>query len=139
MATKSVGVSVGVNMAAFGMVKATRKIRVASVTASKTMSSKLVVVLNGLAIELGIPKPVAEYRFHPTRRWRFDAAYPSHLIAVEYEGMSGRHQTWTGFIGDCQKYNAAAVMGWLLIRVTCKTMHTLPDLLERAFTYRRSL
>tara|TARA_R110002126_G_scaffold288065_2_gene441348 strand:+ start:900 stop:1049 length:150 start_codon:yes stop_codon:yes gene_type:complete len=31
----------------------------------------------------GIPTPEAEYRFHPTRRWRFDFARPDKKLAVE--------------------------------------------------------
>ena len=31
-----------------------------------------------------------EYRFHPTRKWRFDYAWPENKIALEVEGGSGR-------------------------------------------------
>lgn len=61
-----------------------------------------------------------EYRFHPVRRWRFDFANPLIKLAVECEGgvySGGRHTRGKGFEGDCEKYNEAAIMGWLLIRV----------------------
>lgn len=58
---------------------------------------------------------VREYRFHPTRRWRFDVAFPSAKVAVEIEGR-GRHQTVTGYRGDCEKYNTATLLGWRLLR-----------------------
>ena len=94
--------------------------------------------LNTLAILLGIPRPTPEHRFHPTRKWRFDAAYPAFMIAVEYEGMGGRHQTWTGYINDTEKYNEAKIAGWLVLQVTCKTIDKLPDLLQRAFAARKA-
>ena len=63
-----------------------------------------------------------EYRFHPTRRWRFDFAWPKEKLAVEVEGVvwqgSGRHQRASGYQGDCEKYNTALVYGWRVLRVT---------------------
>jgi hypothetical protein len=35
------------------------------------------------AIAPDLPDPVTEYRFHPTRRWRMDFAWPAHQVAVE--------------------------------------------------------
>lgn len=64
---------------------------------------------------------VKEFRFHPTRRWRFDYAFPELKIAVEVEGgvwRQGRHTRGSGFVKDMEKYNTAAVLGWTLIRVT---------------------
>lgn len=69
----------------------------------------------------GLPEPVAEYRFHPERRWRFDFAWPDRRIALEVEGLThngGRHQRIKGYTQDLQKYNDAALRGWMLIRVT---------------------
>jgi len=34
----------------------------------------------------GLPEPEREYRFHPRRKWRFDAAWPDAKLAVEVEG-----------------------------------------------------
>ncbi len=68
---------------------------------------------------------VREYRFHPTRMWRFDYAIPGHKIAVEVEGgvwTAGRHVRPKGFLGDIEKYNAAAAMGWRVLRVTPDTL-----------------
>ena len=65
-----------------------------------------------------------EYRFHPTRRWRFDFAWPDRKIAVEVEGViwqgSGRHQRAAGYSADCEKYNGALLLGWDVLRVTQK-------------------
>ncbi len=64
---------------------------------------------------------VQEYRFHPTRLWRFDFAIPSLKIACEYEGIvsgKSRHTTITGFSGDTDKYNQAVIYGWKVLRYT---------------------
>jgi len=69
----------------------------------------------------GLPAPIREYQFHPTRKWRFDFAYPDAKVAIEVEGgsfSSGRHTRGAGFEGDCEKYNAAAIRGWCVLRVT---------------------
>lgn len=67
----------------------------------------------------GLPQPVPEYTFHPSRRWRIDFAWPSERVAVEVEGGiygKGRHTSVQGFLGDIEKYNALAEAGWLLLR-----------------------
>ena len=62
-------------------------------------------------------KPQREYVFHPTRKWRFDFAFPDAMIAVEVEGR-GRHQSFGGFEKDAEKYNAATLLGWRIFRYT---------------------
>jgi len=71
------------------------------------------------------PIPEREYRFHPTRKWRFDFAWPEMKVALEVEGgiyggknTSGksRHTTIKGFENDCIKYAAAARLGWRVYR-----------------------
>ena len=72
---------------------------------------------------------VAEYKFHPERRWRFDFAAPTVKLAIEIEGgvwIQGRHSRGAGMIADMRKYNNATSMGWKLIRVT-------PDMFENEF------
>jgi hypothetical protein len=69
----------------------------------------------------GLPIPVAEFRFHPARRFRFDFAFPGHFVAVEIDGgvwSNGRHTRGAGFIADQQKTNLAAVNGWRVLRYT---------------------
>ncbi len=58
---------------------------------------------------------VREHRFHPTRAWRFDFAWPSIKLALELDGR-GRHQTVKGVREDCEKLNAAVIMGWRVLR-----------------------
>lgn len=79
---------------------------------------------------VGLPEPEREHRFHPTRRWRFDFAWPERKLAVEIEGVTyfgknkngtqklGRHQTAKGMSGDCEKYGEAMLLGWNVYRCT---------------------
>jgi hypothetical protein len=63
--------------------------------------------------------PTREHKFHPTRRWRFDFAFPERMCAVECEGAvwtNGRHTRGSGFVADMEKYNAAASLGWFVFR-----------------------
>lgn len=84
---------------------------------------------------LGFPAPATEYRFHPTRRWRFDYAWPDLMVALEIEGgvyQAGRHTRGNGYTEDCRKYSEAAVLGWCVVRATTGMMkdgsgHTLVE------------
>jgi very-short-patch-repair endonuclease len=58
---------------------------------------------------------VGEFVFHPQRKWRFDWCFLGPKLAIEIEGF-GRHQTYTGYRGDCEKYNAAVLHGWRVLR-----------------------
>lgn len=64
---------------------------------------------------------IKEYIFHPTRKWRFDYAIPSLKIAIEIDGgvwTNGRHNRATGYLGDLKKFNAAASLGWRVLKFT---------------------
>lgn len=68
-----------------------------------------------------LPASEREFRFDPARRWRFDFAWPDHRVALEIEGgtwTAGRHTRGKGFEADCEKYSAAAIYGWCVIRAT---------------------
>jgi hypothetical protein len=80
-------------------------------------------LLTELLVEITGFAPLQEYKFHPTRKWRFDAAYPSIKLAFEVEGgtwAGGRHVNPVGFEKDCEKYNEAARLGWKVFRLTPK-------------------
>jgi very-short-patch-repair endonuclease len=65
------------------------------------------------------PDAVAEFRFHPTRKWRSDFSIPSKRLLIEVEGgifSGGRHTRGAGFMGDMEKYNAAAILGYRVLR-----------------------
>jgi hypothetical protein len=77
---------------------------------------------------LGLPAPAREFTFHATRRWRFDWAWPAACVALEQEGvvyattpgdhrLGGRHTSAVGFAYDLEKYRAAFVLGWAVLRV----------------------
>lgn len=64
-----------------------------------------------------IPNPEREYRFHDTRKWRFDFAWPESKVAVEIDGGGfafggGKHMQPR----DLEKLNTAASMGWKVYR-----------------------
>ena len=62
-----------------------------------------------------------EWRFDPSRKWRFDFFIERGLksVAVEVEGgYFGRHQRHEGFEKDCEKYAAAACQGHHVLRFT---------------------
>jgi len=71
--------------------------------------------------QLGLPAPELEHRFHPTRKWRFDLAWPDQMLAMEIDGgvyAEGRHTRGKGFEGDAEKLNEALILGWRVLRVT---------------------
>jgi len=86
-----------------------------------------------------LPPPAPEYRFAAMsvggtgagvkarlaaaflHDWRFDMAWPAFMLAVEMDGggfVGGRHGRGLGIEKDCEKYSAAAVLGWRLVRCT---------------------
>jgi very-short-patch-repair endonuclease len=70
---------------------------------------------------------VAEHTFHPTRKWRFDFACKSARCAIELDGgaflpFGGRHGRGMGMVKDCEKYRAAADLGWRIWRFTTKCL-----------------
>lgn len=72
--------------------------------------------------------PEREYKFHTERNWRFDFAWPAYHVAVECEGgvySGGRHVRPQGFIDDCDKYNAAALAGWKVLRFTAQQINSM--------------
>lgn len=82
-------------------------------------------IFNALLREHTLPTPHAEYRFHPTRKWRFDYAWVNSKVALEVEGAvwtGGRHTRGAGFLKDIEKYNNATALGWRILRCTPSTL-----------------
>lgn len=78
---------------------------------------------------LGVPRPIREHRFHPGRKFRFDLAWPEAKVYVEVEGgvfVGGRHTRGPGYRRDCEKYNLAALMGWVGLRFTTDMLRQDP-------------
>lgn len=71
-----------------------------------------------------LPAPETEVRFHETRRWRFDYAWPDRKIAVEYQGgifYGGiGHNGIKGANRDCRKFSAATALGWRLFLINAE-------------------
>ncbi|WP_313390438.1 DUF559 domain-containing protein [Acinetobacter sp.] len=60
-----------------------------------------------------------EFKFHPERKWKADFHLVGKKILVEVEGgiwSGGRHTRGKGYIGDMEKYNAATMMGFQVLR-----------------------
>lgn len=77
---------------------------------------------------MGLPAPVPEFKFHPTRDWRFDFAWPEKKVALEVHGgvrTGGRHVQPEGFHKDMEKMTAGAVRGWRILYCTPRALVSL--------------
>ena len=85
------------------------------------MMRRAVLALDRQCQAAGLPSPVGELRFHPSRRWRFDWAWPDQKVALEVDGAvftQGRHTRGAGVEKDMEKLNEAAILGWRVLRVS---------------------
>lgn len=91
-------------------------------------------ILDMLKLTNKIEDYVLELQFDEVRKFRFDWAIPSLMIAIEFEGImseKSRHTTKTGYSKDTEKYNLAAISGWIVLRYTVLTYGNLErDLLK---------
>jgi very-short-patch-repair endonuclease len=78
------------------------------------------------------PSLEREYKFHPDRKWRFDACWRNYRVAVEINGGNwmarngravGRHTRQA----DYDKRNAAAVLGWRVLQFTPQALRDDPQ------------
>lgn len=70
---------------------------------------------------------IPEYKFHSTRRWRFDWALPSHKIACEVNGgrfkaLGGRHNS----PADYEKTRAAVLANWRVLPFLTEELENNP-------------
>ncbi|MGO8683984.1 MAG: endonuclease domain-containing protein [Thermoleophilia bacterium] len=89
--------------------------------AARAKRTALEDMLAGQIAAHGLPTPRREFRFHPVRKWRFDLAWPEHMLAVEVDGgtwSGGRHTTGAGYQRDVEKFNAAGLAGWTVLHFT---------------------
>jgi very-short-patch-repair endonuclease len=67
---------------------------------------------------------VREFRFHKTRRWRWDFAFVKERIAIEINGgiasAKSGHRSMTGVLRDYEKINASMleIPPWRVLQVT---------------------
>lgn len=62
-----------------------------------------------------IPNLQRNYRFHPTRKYELDLAWPDFLFGVEVQGGTyngGKHARGPGYTTDCRKLGEAMLLGW---------------------------
>lgn len=87
-------------------------------------AKKLLAAVRDLPLTVGavrIPPPESEHRFHATRKWRFDFAWPAHKVALEVQGgifTGGRHTRGAALLREHEKLNAAAIAGWRVLFCT---------------------
>ena len=110
----------------------------------------------GLYIRSAGYKVEAEFQFHPVRKWEADYAIPEIKVLIEIEGGTfggvvkcnhcgqkvgrylkngkyvyvregGRHNTGAGHGDDCEKYNAAEVRGWHVLKYTTRMVEDDPE------------
>jgi len=90
--------------------------------------AKFEAALTYSAKELGWGLVVAEFKFHPVRKWRADFAIPSAKLLIEIEGgfwIQGRHSRGGGSEKDIEKYNTSSIMGYALLRFSPKQANNL--------------
>lgn len=79
------------------------------------------VPLAALFVGAGLPRPDTEVRFHATRKWRWDYAWPAYKVAFERQGSTwsgGRHTRGKGYRDDREKVAEGQLAGWLVIEAT---------------------
>ena len=63
-----------------------------------------------------------EFKFHPTRKWRSDFAWPNDNLLVEVDGgqwvQGTGHNSGTGKERDCEKDAEAVILGYRVLRFT---------------------
>lgn len=89
--------------------------------------------------QMGLPAPQRQYQFHPDRKWAFDFAWPSLMLAVEVDGGTymdgeGYHSSGQYLARQYERDNEATLMGWRILRFDTKqvTSDDAMGVLERA-------
>lgn len=65
-----------------------------------------------------LPQPEFEHRFHETRKWRLDLAWPAEKVCLEVQGgifMRGRHTRGAALLKEWEKLNTLAARGWRVL------------------------
>lgn len=64
---------------------------------------------------------VREFKFHETRKWRFDFCWLTEKLAIEVQGgiwVSGKHGRGAGIEAGFEKLNEAQILGWKVLQVS---------------------
>ena len=81
--------------------------------------------------DIDLPELQWQYMFDEKRDWEFDYAHLSSKTAIELDGgewlgAKGGHTSGTGKRRDCEKQNAAVVLGWSVLRFTASMLEDDP-------------
>jgi hypothetical protein len=75
-----------------------------------------IILFEDLKKYFGAENVVREHLFHATRKWRFDFAVPTRMLAFEINGgifmRGGAHSLPTNILRDMVKANQATLLGW---------------------------
>jgi very-short-patch-repair endonuclease len=80
--------------------------------------SQLETLLAAQIASAGLPNPLREYRWHPSRKWRLDFAWPwlqQKYAGVEVQGMV--HRIKGRFKRDIEKRAELLLAGWRVLEV----------------------
>lgn len=80
-----------------------------------------------------------EYKFHPTRKWRFDFLF-ANRVALEVQGglfSGGRHSRGASLLKEHEKLNNAACMGYRVLYCIPQNlcMQETLDMIREAVNY----
>lgn len=79
-----------------------------------------------------------EFKFSPNRKFRADWKISKNgkSCLVEYEGLisqKSRHLSLAGYSNDCEKYNLAQLLGFVVFRYTILNFDSVIEDLEKFF------
>lgn len=118
-----------------------RRVREALANKPKLKKDPLAKILFSFGV-LGFPAASREYYFHDKVDWRFDAAWPTAKLALEYNGIHGAQNVGHASVGqlmrDYRKTTEAQLDGWIVILIDAASLRdgTAWQWIERAFKLR---
>ena len=76
-----------------------------------------------------LPEPKRQFKFHSSRKFLADFAWPEFRLIVEINGgtwmKKSGHNTGTGILRDYEKSNCAQLMGYTYLQYTGKELDDL--------------
>jgi len=100
--------------------------KTAPVVKPRPRADRYAASVDALCDRHGLPRPVAEFTFHPTRKWRGDFVWKNEKVALEVDGAiwtHGRHTRGSGYVKDMEKRRAYAELGYLLVPCSPTELH----------------
>lgn len=94
--------------------------------------------LLGLCRAAGLPAPLTEHLFSPTRKFRADYCWPTYRLILEIDGGvwqrgGGGHSHPLGILKDMARDNHAAILGYRVLRYTPEQLPQAIDDLQAIF------